>query len=130
MKGHERREQPRMRLDSQQSRIETRVIWPNNVSLEGEEIAFIDISRSGFGLQTRHEFEVGQSLKLEVSIDKNAPITLFAVICNCRGKGTDFRYGAYFEYDAEAGDDYTESVLGEIEREIRAHLSVGGESGD
>lgn len=119
MKGRERREQPRMRLDSQQSRIVTKVVWPNQQELDTEEILFVDISRSGFGLQTRHEFAVGQSLKLEVSIDNNPPITLVAVICNCRGKGTDFRYGAYFEYDAEPGDGYTKSVLEKIEQEIR-----------
>lgn len=128
MKGRERREQPRMRLDDQQSRIVTKVVWPNQQDLDTEEILFVDISRSGFGLQTRHEFSVGQSLKLEVSIDANAPISLVAVICNCRGKGTDFRYGAYFEYDAKPGDGYTESVLAEIEQEVRARAESDDEA--
>ncbi|MGH1373425.1 MAG: PilZ domain-containing protein [Cellvibrionaceae bacterium] len=128
MKGRERREQPRMRLDGQSSRIQTRVIWPNQQDLDSDCIEFVDISRSGFGLQTRHEFSVGQSLKLEVSIDEASPIILVAVICNCRGRGTDFRYGAYFEYDAEPDDAYTESVLIEMEREIRAQARADDEA--
>ncbi len=119
MKGRERREQPRMPLGGQGSRIETRVIWPSQKDLDSNRIIFVDISRSGFGLQTRHEFSVGQSLKLAVAIDGGEPIVLVAVICNCRGKGTDFRYGAYFEYDAEPGDDHTQSVLAKVEQEIR-----------
>lgn len=128
VKGRERRAQPRVRLDDPETSIRTRVIWPNDQDLRNEEILFIDISRSGFGLQSRHEFSVGESLKLEVSVKGRAPLQLVAVICNCRGKGNHFRYGAYFEYDAEPGDQFAESVLAELEREIRQKVDSEGEA--
>jgi PilZ domain len=128
VKGRERRAQPRLRLDNQDATISARIVWPNERDLTIEEILFIDISRSGFGLQSQQEFSVGELLKFEVSVKGEAPLQLVAVICNCRGKGNHFRYGAYFEYDAEPGDEYAESVLAQLEQEITQKVNLEGEA--
>lgn len=119
--GQERRQQPRLRLSEQDAEIRTHLVWPGQS--DEVPISFIDISRSGFGIQTAREFSVGDTLKLEVALGEGAPVQLVAVICNCRGKGNDFRYGAYFEYDAAPDDQYAEEVLDKLDASIRARLA-------
>ena len=120
--GHERRRQPRLRLSEQDTEIKTYLVWPDKS--EQQPISFIDISRSGFGIQTAREFSIGDTLKLRVALGDEEPVQLVAVICICRGKGNDFRYGAYFEYDAAPDDGYAEEVLEKLDATIRARLAV------
>lgn len=118
--GRERRQQPRLRLGQQDTEIRAQMIWPGES--QDAPISFIDISRSGFGIQTAREFSVGDTLKLQVGLGEAEPVQLVAVICNCRGKGNDYRYGAYFEYDAAPDDEYAEEMLRQLDVAIRARL--------
>ncbi len=123
MLNEERREAPRLSFDNDRDGIVARIVWPI-VQQGNKGVHFVDISRSGFGIQTDQEFKVGMFLKLLVSVDASESVLLVAVVCNRRVDRDGFRYGAYFECDAPAGDSNAESILAQLDRRIGYHLQA------
>ncbi|MAZ88108.1 MAG: hypothetical protein CL693_10715 [Cellvibrionaceae bacterium] len=123
MLNQERRQAPRLRFDNDREGIVARIVWPV-VDNSDSEVRFVDISRSGFGIQTEREFKVGMLLKLSVSVDGSDSVALVAVVCNRRVDRGGFRYGAYFEYDAPVGDQKVEGILSQLDQRIYHHLQA------
>ena len=125
----ERREFERFPYPQEDSQINTRILWASSSDYDPLDVSFIDVSRAGLGIVTHNEFSIGDSIKLRIALADSEEVDLVAVVCNRRTvevgeEGGDsperlFRYGLYFEYDAEEDDPHCEVVLNHLEEEVK-----------
>ncbi|MGK0443042.1 MAG: hypothetical protein ACJA0N_002862 [Pseudohongiellaceae bacterium] len=109
---------------SEKSDVSTELLWSSSPDCRRDDIKLLDFNRSGFSLESCHQFIIGDVLVFAISIDNDTPVEIRAVICNRRKVEADYRYGVFFELGEKEDAFFSEAVLIKVESQLKENYTL------
>ncbi len=83
----------------------------NDSEWEKGHISTVDFNRFGIGLETTHNFAIGDILSLLIRTDDSALAEVNGLVCNRTQTLTGYRFGVRFEHEGSAEEESPDAVI-------------------
>ncbi|MFA7553832.1 MAG: PilZ domain-containing protein [Spongiibacteraceae bacterium] len=106
---NERRSHPR--LPANHLRVLVKSLRSQNGHWKPAFISSVDFNRYGIGLETDHNFAIGDILSMIIRTDDATIAEINGLICNRTTIANGFRFGVRFQHQSSHEEESTEAVI-------------------